>query len=147
MRFWPQSPSRDRKRGSEKLSVARRATQRERPADIRVQLLKKPAVRNRSRNVLAEKTKKRAEGSGHREDLGHVFLLLSREKKILRFVGKPQVAHWRIVRPGEDGLADIGEHEALQKQTHAARDGRPGAIHEDDLALVLQTAKIRCRGA
>src|SRR6266481_5781583 len=143
MRFRPQSPSRDRKRGSEKLSVARRTAQRERPADIRVQLLKEPTVLNRSRDVLAEKTKKRAEGPRHRENFGHVFLLLTREEKILRLVGKPQVAHRRIVRPGEDGLADIGEHEALEEQTHAARDGRPGAIHEDDLAFVLQTAKIR----
>src|SRR6266852_1634977 len=143
MRFWTQSPSRDRKRGSEKLSVARCAAQRERPADIRVQLLKEPTVLNRSRDVLAEETKKRAEGPRHREYLGHVFLLLPREKKVLRFVGKPQVAHLRIVRPGEDGLADIGEHEALEKQTHAARDGRPGAIHEDNLAFVLQATKIR----
>src|SRR5207253_11384656 len=100
---------RDRKRGSEKLGVARRAAQRERPADIRVQLIKKASVRNRSRNVLAEETEKRTEGSRHRKNFGHVFLLLMREKKVLCLVGKPQVAHRRIVRPGEDGLADIGE--------------------------------------
>src|SRR5947209_2034251 len=138
MRFWPQTPSRDRKRGPEKLGVARCAAQRERPADIRVQLLKKASVRNRSRDALAKEKKKRAEGPSHCKNFGHVFLLLTREKKILCFVGEPQVAHRRIVRSGKDGLADIGEHEALQKQTHAARDGRPGAIHEDDLAFVLQ---------
>src|SRR5216684_1572401 len=115
MRLWPETPPRDRKRGPEKLGVARRAAQRERPADIRVQLLKEPTVLNRSRDVLAEETKKRAEGPRHREYLGHVFLLLPREKKVLRFVGKPQVAPLRIVRPGEDGLADIGEHKALQQ--------------------------------
>src|SRR5260370_290170 len=125
MRFRPQTPPGDRKRGPEKLGVARRAAQRERPADIRVQLLKEPTVRNRSRDVLAKKTKKRAEGPRHRKNFGHVFLLLTRQKKVLRLSGEPKVAHRRIVRPGEDCLADVGEHETLQKQTHAARDRRP----------------------
>src|SRR5436190_2549280 len=97
----------DGQRGTQELGIARRAAQRQRPADIGVQLLQDPRVRNRSREVLAEEIEERAERACHGEDIRHILLLLPGQKEILRLIRAPQIRHWRIIRSGKYGLSDV----------------------------------------
>ena len=61
----------------------------ERPAEIRMQLLQNSGVRDRCREVLAKEIEKRAEGTGHGKNVGHVLLLLLGEEDQTTAISEP----------------------------------------------------------
>ena len=101
-------------------------------------------VWDRRRQILAEKTEERPERARHGQNVGHVFLLLSCEEKILSLIGHPKVRDWGIVRSGEYRLADIGKNQALKEQSHPTGDGRPGTVNKTKFTRALQLLEIGC---
>ncbi|SRR5260370_23311215 len=91
------------------------------------------------------KWEKRAKASTRVQNLGHVFLLARRFEEILRFVHEPQV---RVSRSsGENALPDVRQDEPKQEEAHSSGNAGTRAVHQDDLALVLEPPEIGSRRA